>query len=236
METQVIANAALSTKTDLPAISLASTSFWCQTKAAVEEFDFEWTIERLAFFDEGGIWEPLTSADFSNNHKLSLNLDPHSQQNVEIKLNFQGSTTSPIKVKLAISNEKCKAIFQNTTSIPLKTRSPVTVFNVSKKALLDSGKFVNGNITIYCKFGYLKRNVLKGKATATERYLHKTPIKTNKQYRILSQLGELFEKMPLSDVTFNIRGRKFGAHKAILAMGSPQPCSFIPRKKCKPAR
>jgi speckle-type POZ protein len=147
-------------------------------------------------------------------------LDPHSQ-NVEIKLNFPWSTTSPIKVELAISNEKCKAIFQNTTSIPQNTRSPVTVFKVSKKALLDSGKFVNGNITIYCKIGSLKRNVLKGKATATERYIHKTPIKNNKQYRILNQLGELFEKMPLSDATFNIRGRKFGAHKAILAMRSP---------------
>jgi speckle-type POZ protein len=220
MAQQVIANTTLSTKTDLPAISLASTSFWCQTKATVEEIDFEWTIERLAFIDEGGKWEPLTSAEFSNNYQLSINLDPHSQ-NVEIKLNFLGSTTSPIKVELAISNEKCKAIFQNTTSISLKTRSPVTVFNVSKKALLDSGDFVNGNVTIFCKIGVLKRKVLKGKAAATERDLHKTPTRDNDQDLILLKLEELFEKMPLSDVTFNVRGRKFGAHKNILAMGSP---------------
>lgn len=50
MAQQVIANAASSTQSKLPDISLASTSFWCQTKGAVEEFDFEWTIERLAFF------------------------------------------------------------------------------------------------------------------------------------------------------------------------------------------
>jgi speckle-type POZ protein len=92
---------------------------------------------------------------------------------------------------------------------------------VSKTTLLESGDFVNGNVTIYCKIGYLKRNLLKGKATATERYLHKTPTRDNNQDRILHQLEELFEKMPLRDVTFNIRGRKFGAHKAILAMGSP---------------
>lgn len=38
---------------------------------------------------------------------------------------------------------------------------------------------------------------------------------------ILGQLEELFEKMPLSDVTFIIRGQTFSAHKAILAMRSP---------------
>jgi speckle-type POZ protein len=222
MAQQVIGNAASSTQSKLPAISLASTSFWCQTKATVEEIDFEWTIERLAFFDEGGLWEPLMSDDFSNYIKLSINLDTRSNvEIVEIKLHIDGTTTShPIKVELTISNEKYKAIFQNTTSIPQNTRSPVTVFKVSKKALLESGNFSNGNITIYCKIGYLKRNVLRGKATATDRYIHKTKIKTNKQYRILSQLEELFKKMPLSDATFNINGRKFAAHKTILAMRS----------------
>jgi speckle-type POZ protein len=236
MAQQVIGNADSSTQSKLPAISLASTSFWCQTKGEVEEFDFEWTIERFAFFENA--WEPLTSAEFSNYYQLSINLDPHS--NVEIRLilslpiaqwidlcNIQPtqapSTTPLIKVELAISNEKCKTIFQNTTSIPKDSRSPVTVFKVSKKALLESGDFVNGNITIYCKIGFLKRNVLMGKATATDRYLHKTAIIDDDQdlIQILHQLEELFEKMTLSDVTFKIRGRKLTAHKNILAMRSP---------------
>jgi hypothetical protein len=34
----------------------------------------------------------------------------------------------------------------------------------------------------------------------------------DQQDRILHQLEEMFEKMPLSDVTFNIVGRKFAAH------------------------
>jgi speckle-type POZ protein len=222
MAQQVIANAALSTKSQLPAVSLASSSFWCQTKSEIEEFDFEWTIERLAFLDDGGIWETLKSANFCNNFSLSLNLDTHS--NVEIKLLNPAHFAYPIKVELTISNEKCKTTFQNwqkTTSISQNTRSPVTVFTVNKKLLLEYGDFVKENITIYCKIGVLKRNVLHGKSTATERYLHKTPTRDNNQDRILHQLEELFEKMPLSDVTFNIRGRKFGAHKAILAMGSP---------------
>jgi speckle-type POZ protein len=229
MAQQVIANAAVSTKLKLPAISLASSSFWCQTKGAVEEFEFEWTIEKLAFLVDGGIWETLKSADFCNNFSLSLNLDTHS--NVEVKLNIQASyLTSPIKVEVTISNEKCKTTFQNwqkTTSILQNTRFPVTVFTVSKKVLLEYGNFVKENVTIYCKIGVLKRNVLKGKATATETYLHKPPIIDDRRQnyqgliQILHQQEELFEKMPLSDVTFNINGRNFAAHKIILAMRSP---------------
>ncbi|XP_046638663.1 speckle-type POZ protein-like [Daphnia pulicaria] len=228
MAQQVIANAASSTQAKLPAISLASSSFWCQTKGEVEELDFEWTIERLAFLVDGGIWETLKSADFLN-FSLSLNSDTHSH--VEVKLNIQASCfPNPIKVELTISIEKGKTLFQNwqkTTSIPQNTFSPVTVLTVNKKALLESGDFVKENITIYCKIGVLKRNVLKGKASATERYIQKTPIIEDSQQnyqgliQILHQHKELFEKMPLSDVTFNIRGRKFPAHKAILIMRSP---------------
>jgi hypothetical protein len=43
----------------------------------------------------------------------------------------------------------------------------------------------------------------------------------DQQDRILHQLEEMFEIMPLSDVTFNILGRKFAAHKNILTMRSP---------------
>jgi speckle-type POZ protein len=52
-----------------------------------------------------------------------------------------------------------------------------------------------------------------GKTTATR--------DSDKPDLILGHLKELFEKMPLSDVTFIIRGQTFSAHKAILAMRSP---------------
>ncbi len=189
--------------------------------------DFEWRIERLAFLDDGGIWETLKSADFLN-FSLSLNLDTHS--NVEIKLLYPAHFPYSIKVEITISNEKCKTIFQNwqkTTSISQNTRFPVTVFTVSKKALLEYGNFVKENITIYCKIGVLKRKVVKGKATATERYLHKPPIIEDRRQnyqgliQILDQHEELFEKMLFSDITFNVRGQKLAAHKNILAMRSP---------------
>lgn len=43
----------------------------------VKDVNFEWTIERLAyFFDDGCNWEPLTSAEFSViKFELSVNMD-----------------------------------------------------------------------------------------------------------------------------------------------------------------
>ncbi|EFX72949.1 hypothetical protein DAPPUDRAFT_253786 [Daphnia pulex] len=57
-----------------------------------------------------------------------------------------------------------------------------------------------------------------------ERDLHKSPTRDNDQDLILIQLEELFEKkkrIPLSDITFNVLGRQFAAHKTILAIRSP---------------
>jgi speckle-type POZ protein len=54
--------------------------------------------------------------------------------------------------------------------------------------------------------------------------LHKTQTRDSDKPDLilfLSQLEELFEKMLFSDVTFNVRGQKFAAHKNILAMRSP---------------
>jgi speckle-type POZ protein len=83
-----------------------------------------------------------------------------------------------------------------------------------------------------CRFGEwrnyhsLQNNKFDQKATKEQgcsygEIYRKTPIRGNDQDLILIQLEELFEKMPLSVVTFNVRGRQFSAHKNILAIRSP---------------
>ncbi len=200
-------------------------SFWCRTKGELSEVDFEWTIERSAFFNEVGIWEPLKSTDFGIKHKfwLSLGVAVYNNLNIGIKLFCSTSFFAfPIRVAIVISNEKCEKIFQKTIGISPNTRFPVDVFEMSKTAFLESGNFVSGEMTVYCKLSGCNREQLSGIiASATEKYLLRTPISDNSQNLILHQLEEMFEKMPLSDVTFKIRGRKFAAHKAILAMRSP---------------
>ncbi len=123
---------------------------------------------------------------------------------------------SPFPTKNAKKSSK------KTTRILQNNVFPVTVFQMSKRALLESVNLVNGNITIYCKIRIFLRQRLTRKATATpstERYIHKKPIRDDDCDLVLLKL-EFFEKMPLSAVTFNVRGRQFLAHKNILAIRS----------------
>jgi speckle-type POZ protein len=222
METQVIANSAPSTKSELPAIS----SYCCQTKGVVNEINFEWTIERSAFFGDLGIWETLKSAEFSDSkffltldmmtHAVSIYLDRHSN-----------SSNYPIRVEFAIFKEKYEAISlaisEKTATIGIsKGAVRSLLFIMNKKVLLESMDFMNGNINIACKIKSMIRAQQAGKVAATERHLHKTiSIRDDDQDLILHQLEESYEKMLFSDFTFNVRGRKLAAHKTILAMRSP---------------
>ncbi|XP_046646399.1 TD and POZ domain-containing protein 4-like [Daphnia pulicaria] len=223
METQVIANSAPSTKSELPAIS----SYCCQTKGVINEIDFEWTVERLSFFGSLGIdWERLISGEFSDGSILKLDLYP-SGDYLEIRLlNLSINMKYPMAVDITVCDENCKTIFQNTSGILGYTYfgNPSVVLRITKKSLLETWDFVNGKTTIRCKIKSLIRKQLTGKATTAEIHLHdKTQTRDNdKQDLILHQHEELFEKMPfLSDVTFNVRGQKFPAHIIILAMRSP---------------
>jgi speckle-type POZ protein len=168
-----------------------------------------------------GIWETLKSPEFSDN-KFFLTLDMTSSGSHAIVYLYRHSNSSnyPIRVEFAIFNEKYEAIQEKTTGISKGTVGS-HLFQMYKKELLESRDFVNGNITISCKIKSMIRTQQAGKVAATERHLHKTPIRDDDQDLILRQLEESFEKMPLSDVTFNINGRKCSAHKAILAMRSP---------------
>jgi speckle-type POZ protein len=225
METQGIANPAPSTQSkQTPTISSVSTSYSCQTECVFNEINFKWTVERLAFFGSLGMgpWERLISGEFSDG-KFKLELDP-SGDYLEIRLlNLSSNMKYPMAVDITVCDENCKTIFQNTSGILKFTGTPAVVLKITKKSLLKTWDFVNGKTTIRCKIKSLTRKQITGKATTAEIHLHdKTPTRDNdKQYLILHQLEELFEKMPLSDVTFIIRGQKFAAHKNILAMRSP---------------
>ncbi|EFX73056.1 hypothetical protein DAPPUDRAFT_110141 [Daphnia pulex] len=220
METQVIANSAPSTKSELPAIS----SYCCQTKGVVNEINFKWTIERSAFFGDLGIWETLKSPEFSDN-KFFLTLDMTSSGSHAIVYLYRHSNSSnyPIRVEFAIFNEKYEAIHEKTATTGISKGTVGShLFQMYKKELLESRDFMNGNIVISCKIKSVIRTQQAGKVAATERHLHKTiPIRDDDQDLILHQLEESFEKMLFSDVTFNVRGRQFSAHKTILAIRSP---------------
>jgi speckle-type POZ protein len=196
---------------------LPTTSYWCHMKGTLKEIDFEWKIDRLAFFNDVGLWESLTSTEFGQ-HKFRLSLVVDGS-NLQIKLLCSTSFVNPRRVEVAILNDNGKKNFQNTVGIAAVERFPVKVFEISKNAFLESGNFVCGEITIYCKISTFIREELTGESTATNSYLCKTP--TGDHSEDLQKREELFATMDLSDVVFNVCGRQFTAHKIILAMKSP---------------
>jgi speckle-type POZ protein len=220
METQEIDNSARSTTELMPAISSASVSYSCETEGMINEIDFKWTIERLAFLGNKGIWETLTSTEFSD-HKFKLEIVQLHQSHLMIRL-ILSNLRCPIEVEIAVCNEKGQKIFEDNNMVdisPNTNKYYARLLYMENKKLKEIDDFVNGKTTIHCKIKSLTRKQLTGKdITATERDLiHKTP----NLDLFLRQLEESFEKMLFSDVTFNVRGRKFTAHKNILAMRSP---------------
>jgi speckle-type POZ protein len=129
-------------------------------------------------------------------------------------------------VEIAVCNEKREKIFQTTNIIAIDVSPNIQCKNMlfmPKKTLLEYASFLNGKTTIHCKIKSLTIKNLTAKSSLKKTQLTKKPTSrdSDQQDLILRQLEELFEKMPLSDVTFNIRGLKFPAHVIILAMRSP---------------
>jgi speckle-type POZ protein len=211
LETQEIANSAPLTKTELmPAISSASASYSCQTEGVINKIDFKWTIERLAFLGNKGIWKTLTSTEFPDG-KFKLEIVEYTDKELVIRL-IHSNLISPIGVEMTVGNEKYEIFFKTKLNIP--PNSCGVMLYMRKPTLPRCVDSLNGEITIHCKIKSLTRKQL----TATERDLiDKTPDLD----LILRQLEESFEKMLFSDFTFIVRGQKFAAHKNILSMRSP---------------
>jgi speckle-type POZ protein len=195
--------------------------YWCQSKAEVDEVRFKWTIERFGFIGDGEDFSTSisTSDEFDGKFRLCL-----IGEEEEVRINLVSNTTVigyTMRVETAIVETKCRKFIGQKETIVANTQFPVTVFTVGKKLLLGLVNFMDEEMTILCEISIFKRKQEPVKVIGREIFFGVKAISNNYQDLILHQLQEMFEKMPLSDVTFNIRGRKFSAHKAILAMRSP---------------
>ena len=217
-----VAKTALSTQSKtVPSNSLDPRSYTCQTvKAQVDEINFKWIVERFAFFDDGQTSLDLTSFEFDKKFRLKL-----SVQKDFLEIALLSPTALENIIRVDITFMLCERIYQQMKTLTLKTQFPVRLFEISKQDVvnLKSVDLGNEDITVSCRIRGLKRTTQTENVTAMHKCLDTTLISQNYQNQdlILHQLQEMFEKMPLTDVTFNIRGRKFSAHKAILAMRSP---------------
>jgi speckle-type POZ protein len=208
----------------LPPPSMVSN--WCQTKNKITTLDFEWTIQDLAFLETFKDWGEYRSSEFSpktfGDPKWILHfydMDPDIK--IDLSIPSQKETGSPVRVKIAISNKNREKIFPQQHYLPKDTSLPYCVFQIEKKMFVESQCFVNGKLIIYCEIENFLPNiygsVVSGKSS-TEADFHKKPFNNSDQ--LVAQLEELFETMKFSDITVNVRGRQFQAHKSILATRS----------------
>ncbi len=106
METQEISNFVTATASSMPmpvsmpAISSASASY---SEGVINKIDFKWTIERLAFFGNKGIWETLTSTEFSD-HKFKLEIVEDKE--LVIRLIHSNLSSIPIGVDRRLQRKR----------------------------------------------------------------------------------------------------------------------------------
>jgi speckle-type POZ protein len=187
--------------------------------------DFEWVIGRLTFFQPLEDWGRYTSSLFFDG-KTHLPEWYMSLKNegpiIEVDLHHcsEEETGCPILIKVAILNEKREKIFPDKWRLTEKTYLPCTIFQIEKSLLLESNCFVNGNLIISCEIQHFCSKYppfQPGKSSAVAEIDGK-PLSNNSH--LASQLQDLFQSVKYSDITINVRGRVFPAHKMILAARS----------------
>jgi speckle-type POZ protein len=208
--------------------SQGSSTVRCQTQNEIVKVKFVWTIHEFEFLKTFESWGNHTSSDFlheknpSNKWYLQLSGEGPSM-NVNLSdFNSSSSSIHPVQVTIGILSRKREKLFLHQSRLPRRTKLPYCVFQIEKQKLMESGCFVNGNLTIDCEIQTLIQKApvkLLGQLSIVADFHEKTC--GNSDRLVVAKLEELFENMKLSDITFNVRGRQFQAHKNILAARSP---------------
>ena len=206
---------------------------WCHSVGELNKVDFEWTIHEYEFRGPG---QRLQSAQFpiieeSKTFTFSQIYNLHDDDRLIWYLILEDEGISiyncreygpiDIRVKTSFVNSKREKIFSNEIIIHDKTcvKKSYLLNSKQREILLQKSNdlIVNGSLTIYCQVEtYGKSKELSGKTPA-----HSEPVPWNGNAEMAKDFQELFENMKHSDVTINVTGQQFRAHKVILATRSP---------------
>ena len=181
-------------------------SNWCHSVVETSKVDFEWTIHQYELTGPGG-WLQSTKFPAVNTQGESvgnwqLGLDDEGVYLYRRMMNPPPPPTHEIlmRVNTAFVNSKREKVFLSEITIR-KSGVPVNS--------------MNGALTIYCEIeSFENRKSLSGETA------HGIKQPWNGKEELLEDFLKLFENMELSEVTFNVRGQEFPAHKNILAARS----------------
>ncbi len=121
---------------------------------------------------------------------------------------------NPVQVKISIINKKGTKVFQQMVSSNPTTYSYVP-FYLSKEEIIQSKcQQSDGSLTFCCKiFTHVKNESVSSSADPPV-------LAVDCLNELSTHLCGLFNNMSLSDVSFDVRGREFPAHKNILVARS----------------
>ena len=198
---------------------MAAAFDWTRPGYELVNVKLQWNVKVPFLQTTDGGSQQLNSIVFSpqetpnSNWQLQIIDRRHSLGIITYHCNSTGGYVhfvEPVLVKLSILNNRRKKVFQQMVS-----SAPTTYyvqFNFSKEDLVKCQQ-ADGSLTFYCKIlTHVKRLASTDPRPAD--------VAINETDELSTQLGELFDKMPSSDVNFNICDRQFPAHKLILAARS----------------
>ena len=195
---------------------------WIRSGYELVEAKFEWNVQLPFLQNRNGVDEYLDSPLFSTPEILNSSYNLQVQDNAEqIKIfvvhhNSAGEEedfVEPVLVKMSILNQKgTKVLQQMLSSSP---DSCVVEFNISKEQIIQSDcQQKDGSLTFCWK---IFTHVIKKPVSSSADH----PVfAVDCTGGLSSHLDGLFNSMQFSDVSFNICGREFRAHKIILATRS----------------
>jgi speckle-type POZ protein len=196
---------------------------WIRPGYELVTVKFEWNVQVPFPHDYEMFKSPLFSPQETPNSKWKLGV-VGANKNIGIHIKHYNSTGEyvklfePIVVKMSILDRIGRKVFQKM--VPFSPDSSDVNFRLSKESLMKSEcQQAGGSYTFCCKiFTHVKQEI-----TPTGNQCNHSDVSSyaiNCLNELSNHLGELFNSMPLSDVTFNIGGYDFPAHKNILSARS----------------
>ncbi len=201
---------------------------WCVSKCDVEKVHFEWNIQQFFLIED----QVTKSVEFQDKKRpyagkwcLTLqrtyDCDRRPMTN-EVFFSISRYQDKCFRVKMAILNKKREMVWPQEVFVPKHYYSKCEVLRVKKESILSNDVLLtDGSLTICCEIEYA------GKARGKEEIVSVSadkgrggPIPIFPQSTISDQQERLFEDMQFSDVTLNVHGRQFQAHKCILVSSS----------------
>ena len=194
---------------------------WCHSVCDLVKTEFEWTIHHY----ELRIGTRLESAEFSEvggeikktwklileDRGILLDQNDHASGNSFVK------SSQGLRVTTAFLDDKREKVLMKQFVLHKGTAMPIIVNSASSEIVLDKAYnlIVDGNLIIYCQIETCSdENNLKGRVQEADNDSVDHRDELDKDFE------DLFKSMEFSDVTFNVSGQQFPAHKAILSARS----------------